>query len=215
LELNPNSAYAHLFYSNCYLMPMGRTAEAIAENEKAVALDPLSLPINNFLGVSYLFGGDYEKSYRQFQHTLEIDPAFPLGHAYFADLLMEMGRFEEGIDENQKAELLMGVKPEKAAAEAASLHQAFTSGGKKGFWQRVLEIALQNLKRGEEPASAAGVATAYARTGDADRAFEWLDKAYEQREGEDITLLIVGPDWKNLRGDARFAAFQRRMGLPE
>jgi len=215
LELNPNSAYAHLFYSNCYLMPMGRAAEAIAENEKAVALDPLSLPINNFLGMSYLFGGDYEKSHRQFQRTMEIDPAFELAHAYFAFLLTEMGRFEEAIGEAQKAELLMGVKPERAAAEAASLHQAFRTGGEKGFWQRRLEIALQELKRREEPPFAGGIAESYARTGDPDRAFEWLDKAYEEREGGYITMLKVEPGWKNLRGDARFAAFQRRMGLPE
>ena len=39
LELNPNSAYAHLFYSNCYLMPMAREVNAIAENRKALELD--------------------------------------------------------------------------------------------------------------------------------------------------------------------------------
>ena len=68
LELNPNSAYAHLFYSNCYLMPMAREGNAIAENQKALELRPLSLPINNFMGVTYLFVRDYEKSYRQFRH---------------------------------------------------------------------------------------------------------------------------------------------------
>lgn len=40
IEVNPNSAYAHLFYSNCYLMPMGHVQEAIAENQKALQLDP-------------------------------------------------------------------------------------------------------------------------------------------------------------------------------
>ncbi len=58
LRLNPNSAFAHLLYSNCYLMPMGLRAEAIAENRKAIELDPLSLPINNFLRESYLLAGD-------------------------------------------------------------------------------------------------------------------------------------------------------------
>ena len=41
LELNPNSAYAHLFYSGAYLMPMGLRTEAIAEMKKALELDPL------------------------------------------------------------------------------------------------------------------------------------------------------------------------------
>ncbi|MGC1296050.1 MAG: winged helix-turn-helix domain-containing protein, partial [Alloacidobacterium sp.] len=61
IELNPNSAYAHLFYSNCYLMPMGQRTEAIEENKKALELDPLSMPINNFLGETYLLAGNYSQ----------------------------------------------------------------------------------------------------------------------------------------------------------
>lgn len=54
----------------------------------------------------------------------------------------------------------------------------------------------------------------YAMAGDKDKAFEWLNNAYEQREGQDITLVKVDPLLKNLHGDARFTAFLRRMGLP-
>ncbi len=215
LELNPNSAYAHFFYSNCYLMPMGRQAEAIAENQKALTLDPLSLPINNFMGVTYLLAGDYERSYRQFQHTIEMDPTFPLAHAYFAELLVEMGRYEQAIEENEKVELLSGSSPEKAAAEAASMRRALKSGGEQGFWQRELEMALQNFKRGDGSASAAGLSMVYAKAGDLDKAFYWLDKAYDAREGQAITLLKCDPVWKNLRSDPRFAAMLRRIGLPE
>ena len=57
LEVNPNSTYAHLSYSNCFLMPMGRQAQAIAENKRALELDPLSLPINNFMGMTYKLCG--------------------------------------------------------------------------------------------------------------------------------------------------------------
>ena len=117
LELNPNSAYAHLFYSNCYLMPMGREAEAIAENQKALTLDPLSLPINNFMGMTYLFAGDYEKSYRQFQHTIELDPTFPLAHAYFAALLVAMDKYEQAIEEDERAEVLSGASPRRRPAK--------------------------------------------------------------------------------------------------
>ncbi len=215
LELNPNSAYAHLFHSNCYLMPMGRQAEAVAENRKALELDPLSLPINNFMGVTYLFVGDYEKSYRQFQHTIELDPAFPLAHDYFAGLLIAMGRYEQAIEENQKAELLSGVSPEQAAAQAASKLAAFRSGGEKGFWQRDLMMNLQAMQRDGESVSASGMAAAYARAGRPDKAFEWLDKAYDERDGQDITLLKYDFSFRNLHGDPRYAAFQRKLGLPE
>ncbi|MGC1453106.1 MAG: hypothetical protein WA830_24010 [Candidatus Sulfotelmatobacter sp.] len=133
IELNPNSAYAHFFYSNCFLAPMGRMAEAIAENKKALELDPLSLPINNFMGLTYMFAGDYEKSYQQFQHTIAMEPTFHLAHQYFSFLLKVTGRYEEGIKEYEKGEVLGGSSPEDAAAEAAMMRQALKKGGGKGL----------------------------------------------------------------------------------
>ncbi len=216
IEVNPNSAYAHLFYSNCYLSPMGRTSEAIAENKKALELDPLSLPINNFMGMTYMFAGDYEKAYQQFQHTIAMDPTFPLAHEYFSFLLAEMGKYEEAIKENEKSELLGGSSPEDAAAEATTLLHALKTGGGKGFWQKNLDLTLQVLKQRRGGFVAASVvAASYARAGDKDKAFEWLDKAYAERDGEDITLLKCDPSFRNLRGDPRFADLLRRMGLPE
>jgi TolB-like protein/DNA-binding winged helix-turn-helix (wHTH) protein/Tfp pilus assembly protein PilF len=216
LELNPNSAYAHLFYSNCYLAPMGRMSEAIAENQRALELDPLSLPINNFMGMTYMFAENYEKAYQQFQHTIAMDPTFPLAHQYFSWLLVTMGRYEESIEENQKSELLSGSSPEDTAAEAAMMLQAFKAGGERGFYQKNLERTLQTLKQpGGESVDPAGVASAYALAGDKDSAFKWLDQAYAQRDGQDIMLLKCIPPFKSLRGDPRFADLLRRLGLPE
>jgi TolB-like protein/DNA-binding winged helix-turn-helix (wHTH) protein len=216
IELNPNSAYAHLFYSNCYLAPMGRMSEAIAENQRALELDPLSLPINNFMGMTYMFAENYEKAYQQFQHTIAMDPTFPLAHLYFSWLLTTMGKYEESIKENEKSELLGGSSPEDAAAEAAAMLQAFKTGGGKGFWQKNLERTLLTLKQsGSDSADATGVASAYALVGDKDNAFKWLDKAYEERDGADIMLLKCVPPFKSLRGDPRFADLLRRLGLPD
>jgi TolB-like protein/DNA-binding winged helix-turn-helix (wHTH) protein len=216
IELNPNSAYAHLFYSNCYLSPMGRMTEAIAENKKALELDPLSLPINNFMGMTYMFAGDYDKSYQQFQHTIAMDPTFPLAHEYFSSLLKMMGRFEEGIKEHEKSEVLSGASPEDAAAEATIMRQAFKEGGEKALWEKNLELLLPTLKQPDGELSEPGlVASVYALAGDKDNAFEWLDKAYAERDGEDITLLKCDPTFQNLRSDPRFADLLRRMGLPE
>ena len=211
IELNPNSAYAHLFYSSCYLAPMGRMQEAITETKKALELDPLSVPINNFMAVTYMFAGDYEKSYRQFQHTIAIDPTFPNAHTVLSLLLKVMGRYEEGIEEYEKSQLLLGSSPEDAAANATVLRQAFKKGGEKGLWQKDLELNLARLKFG----SPGVVAAVYALAGDKDRAFEWLDKAYAERDGESITYLKVDPAFKNLRDDPRFGNLLRRMGLPE
>ena len=125
---------------------MGRMSEAIAENKKALELDPFSLPINNFMGMTYMFAGDYEKSYQQFQHTIAMDPTFPLAHQYFSWLLKMMGRYEEGIKEHEKSEVLSGSSPEDAAAEAAMMRQAFKTGGEKGLWEKNLERDLADTK---------------------------------------------------------------------
>jgi len=216
IELNPNSSYAHLFYGNCYLLPVGRTLEAIAENRKALELDPLSLPINNFMGVTYAAAGDYENSFKQFQHTIEMDPTFPLAHLYLSGLLQYMGRYKESIQEFQKSQLLSGSDPDDVAREVAARLEAFNKGGEKGFWQHVLNEMLQAEERGQpQKPAASDIAMAYAMAGDKDKAFEWLDRAYEQREGQEITLLKCEPYFKNLRGDPRFAALLQRMGIPE
>jgi len=215
LELNPNSAYAHLFYANCYLEPMGRMSEAISENQRALELDPLSLPINNFMGMTYMFAGDYQKADQQFRHTIAMDPTFPLAHQYFSFLLTAMGRYEEAIAENEKSEVLGGASPEDAAAEAAMKLQAFKTGGERGYWQHNLDLTLRALKAPNGGfVSASDLASSYAMAGEKDKAFPWLDKAYAERDGKDITLLTCDPAFKNLRGDPRFADLLRRMGLP-
>jgi hypothetical protein len=58
------------------------------------------------------------------------------------------------------------------------------------------------------------VASAYARVGDKEKSLEWLQKAYEERNG-DITLVNSYPDYKSLHGDPRFSALLKRIGLPD
>jgi len=168
------------------------------------------------MAMTYMFAEDYEKSSQQFQHTIAMDPTFPLAHEYFSFLLKMMGRSEEGIKEYEKAEVLGGASPEDAAAEAAMMQQALKSGGENGLWQKTLEVVLarQRQPHGELP-SPGTVAMVYALAGEKDNAFKWLDKAYDKREGAEITLLKCDPSFKNLHADPRFGSLLRRMGLPE
>jgi TolB-like protein/DNA-binding winged helix-turn-helix (wHTH) protein/Tfp pilus assembly protein PilF len=215
LEVNPNSPYAHLFYSNCFLMPMGKTAQAIAENKRAVEIDPLSLPINNFMGMTYMLAGDNGNAYRQFQHTIAMDPSFPLAHDYFSWLLTTMGRYEDAIKEHEKSEVLSGSTPEEAATEATVMERAFKGGGEKGFWQKHLELELEARNQPGAEASPFVLAAAYSMAGQTDKAFEWLEKGYEEHEGQDLTLLKFDPAFKSLRSDPRFSAMLRKIGLPD
>ena len=221
IELNPNSADAHFFYSNSYLLPMGRMKEAIAENKKALELDPLSLPMNTFLGNEYAWAREYDKSYEQYQRTIKMNPNFPLTHSVLSHVLQGQGKYRESIEEFQKTQLLLGVPPAVAAKEAARRLEAFEKGGEKGYWQYMLQQTQQDAQRdrsrwpGGGASSPTGMAILYARLGDKDKAFYWLERAYEEREGQILAQLKVEPAFDGLRGDPRYAELLRKMGLPE
>jgi hypothetical protein len=93
--------------------------------------------------------------------------------------------------------------------------EAFNKGGEKGFWRRNLDLSLQAIARAERTVPPGLVAWEYAMLGEKDKAFEWLDKAYDERDGQNITLLKVDPYYRNLRGDPRYSAMLHKMGLPE
>ncbi|HVT97644.1 MAG TPA: winged helix-turn-helix domain-containing protein [Acidobacteriaceae bacterium] len=212
-QLNPNSAYAHLFYSGAYLMPMGLRTEAIAEMQKAVELDPLSLPINNFLGETYVLAGDYPAAYRQYQHTIAMNPNFPLVHAYLADLFELTGKYEDAVHEREKTAVLSGASEQESMDKAVRLTKALKSGGAAGFWK---ELVSQDLRARQSFAGGFDViAQDYALAGEKDLAFQWLEKSIAAREGQELTLLAVDPMWNNLHGDPRYVSLLHRIGLPE
>jgi eukaryotic-like serine/threonine-protein kinase len=212
IELNPNYANAHLYYAGGYLTPMRRHGEAIAEMKKALELDPFSSPLNNYMGMTYLLAGDYQKSVQQLQHTVDLDPTFPLAHFFLASALIEIGKYEQAIAEMQRGALLSGASPEQASAVTAEFLKAFRTGGPNGYWQKSLQGTLWEQEHGG--AGTLELASAYARVGDKDKSLEWLQKAYEERNGN-ITLVNSYPDYKSLRGDPRFSALLKGIGLPD
>jgi len=86
IELNPSDAGSHLFYSNSYLSPLGRHNEAIAEMQEAVRLDPFSLPIQSFLGRTYIWARRYDEAEAHLRATLEIVPNEPAARAALEEI---------------------------------------------------------------------------------------------------------------------------------
>jgi len=101
-QLNPNYATAHHWYSDL-LAKTGRLEEALAEAKSAVALDPLSLPINRDLAVLYAFLGQDDMAIDQYRKTLQMEPSFASARGYLAVLLLAKGRYVEGFAEWQQA----------------------------------------------------------------------------------------------------------------
>ena len=77
--------------------------EAIAEDKRALELDPLSLPINRTLGVAFYYARQYDQAIEQERKTLELDPNFILAHDDLGLAYLQKSMYKEGIAEFEKA----------------------------------------------------------------------------------------------------------------
>jgi TolB-like protein/Tfp pilus assembly protein PilF len=210
LELNPNYATAHQWYSE-YLANMGRSAEALSEMRRAHELDPLSLIINGLLGLTVLQTGDQNGALAQLKRTLEMDPNFPRTHFFLSTVYHSMGRFEEAADEFAKGVTLNGAPPDRIAAMTERVKAAARAGGERGYSRAMAEVL--ETSAGATGLPAPFLASLWAKAGETDKAFEILEKAFERRD--DTLLMIKGPGLEPLRPDPRYKDLVRRIGLPE
>lgn len=212
IELEPNNAYAHLFYSNSYLSPLGHHEEAIAEMKRAMDLDPLSPHIQSFAGVTFKWARRYEDSLAQFQKVNQIDPNFPLNHERLAQLCAILGRYDDAIAEETKARLLVGENPQDVLAKMDTLKRELATKGERGYWEEQLQFARDQQNPPEAYVGPYGLAIIYAHLGEKTKAFEKLENAFAERDTQ-ITELAIEPQFDPLRSDARFADLERRIAL--
>jgi len=204
IELNPNLATAHHWYGD-YLTNMGRFGEGLAETKKAQELDPLSLIINTTLGWQFYLAGQNENAVEQLRKVLEIDPKFSLARRILEEVYAHMGKHKEAVVEREKALSLSGG-PELAA----SIEEDFTKSGYKGVLQSWLQ-GLTELSK-HSYVSSYSIAESYMRMDEKQKAFEWLEKAYEEHDSG-LVSLAVEPMFENIRPDPRFKEILRRMKL--
>src|SRR2546425_667672 len=204
IELNPNLATAHHWYGD-YLTNMGRFDEGIAETKKAQELDPLSLIINTTVGWQFYLSGRNDSAVEQLHKVLDIDPKFSPARRILEEVYAHMGKFKEAVAEREKALSLSGG-PELAA----SIEEDFTKSGYKGVLQSWLE-GLTELSK-HSYVSSYSIAESYMRMDQKQKAFEWLEKAYEEHDSG-LVSLAVEPMFENIRPDPRFKEILRRMKL--
>jgi eukaryotic-like serine/threonine-protein kinase len=207
IELNPSYATAHHWHAVA-LMMMGRSEEAIAENKRALELDPLSLIINRTLGGVFYIARQYDQAIEQLRKTLELDPNFVLAHDQLGLAYLQKSMYKEGIAECEK-ELV--ISPGNTLV-LATLGYAYAVGGRRAEAQKVLDQLNEMSKQKYVPA--VFVAQIYAGLREKDNAFAWLKKAYEDRSiGGSVVATKVNPTFDPLRSDPRFADLLRRMNL--
>ncbi len=207
IELNPNLAIAHHRYG-VHLATLGRVDEALNEMQQAMRLDPLS-PIIASITASFLYiARRDDEAMRLAQKTLEMDAGFGPAHFYLALVYERAGRDEEAFDEYLRWRALKGDN----AAQLAEFTRAYHVAGLLGFRRKRLELMTEQAQREYVPRIE--FADLYLRIGDKEQALAWLEKAYQEHEGE-LIWLKVHPSYDRLRDDPRFQDLLRRIGFTQ
>ncbi len=205
IELNPNYPTAHQWRAE-NLITLKRTDEALSEMKLAQELDPFSLIISSEVGWVFYHARRFDEAIDQLQKTAEMSPNFPRAHFFLGRVYEQKQMYDEAITETQKAISLSGGY----ALYKASLGHILGMAGRRAEAEKIVEELKERSKREYVPPFA--MALVYTGLGEKDRAFEWLEKAYKQRD----TILINyirDPQLAPVRADQRFADMLDRLGL--
>jgi eukaryotic-like serine/threonine-protein kinase len=209
IELNPNYANAHYFYAVVVLHPQGRFEEAEAEIKRALALDPFSVIMNLNLGRIYVDARQYDRAEGQYKKTLDLDPQFAPTHFFLVQFYEAQGKYDAALGEWSKVPSgWWGPTP----GQLAQLRSALAASGPKDYWGLRAQFLLE--KAPHQYGLPSMIAAAYAHTGEKEKAFEWLEKAYAGHDYE-LGFLNVDPMFDPLRSDPRFNEMVHRLGLGE
>lgn len=215
VELSPNYATAHHWYGE-FLANLGRFDESVAEYQRALEIDPLSLAISSDLGMVYYHARQYDRAVEHLKKVIEMDPNYVRSHFYLAQVYEEKGMFEEALAEWERGNLLEGDSLTELAKGKTAIRNALRSSGARGYWRMRLDIVKEEAGSGKHvyfAGNSTNLAILHARVGERDRAFEWYEKVYEDREPS-LLWLKVAPDCDSLRSDPRFNELLRHVNFP-
>ena len=204
LEIDPNSGVAHAYYAY-YLRTMRRFDEAVNESKRAVELEPTSVLYNRDVAMMLYYQRRYDEAIEQSEKTLELDPNMPSAYRWLAKSYEQKGLHEQAVAAWLKTSEFTIYGPEAGAA----LRETYAASGWKGFWRKSLDLKKERAKHTPVPPSL--FAAIYARLGEKDQAFAWLEKAYYVQDS--LNTLNADPLWDDLRSDPRFSDLLRRMNL--
>jgi serine/threonine-protein kinase len=206
IELNPNYATAHQWYAG-YLGAMGKHDESITENKQAQELDPLSPIIGADLGTNFISARQYDQAITEFQKVLEMDPDYIIAHLFLGMAYAGKEMYDEAIAEVKKAQ---SHSDDDGSLMKVLLGVIYSLSGKKDEAKKVLNEMLELSKHSY--VSPWGISLIYVGLDQKDQAFEWLEKAYEERDHWMSSLKVL-PILDSIRSDPRFIALLKKMGF--
>lgn len=185
LRLQPGSAITHHWYATV-LMTLGRFPEAVAEIDRAQALDPESSAILADRGLILFYAGRRDEARALLGQLAQSQPGFLSSHTYLAFIDRT-----EGDDPGYLRELTITaglLHDDDRLALAQAARRGLAADGGPGM-RAALVSAYERLKAAGR-ASAYELADSYAAAGRNGDALTWLTRSVEAREPDDITIRI-------------------------
>ena len=201
--LTPPTAKCGTFFAH-FLLWTGRAEESARECSRALELDPFNPDLISCLGFHYLLAGDEDKALEATRRALSFDPK----HGWSLD--------DYGLDLRAEGHVrgsavrvteIVGYDAAEGIYRTCRLRARGTAdGGEDSWW-----ICWPNRRGNMFPPY--DIAVIYAGLDDKERAFEWLNTAYEEHSG---FLLFMNSDPRLGRcgPDPRFQDLLRRMRFP-
>jgi tetratricopeptide (TPR) repeat protein len=201
IALNPNYAPAHLWFAH-YLGARGQFDRALQEVRLAGDLDPLSPITQTQIGWILVYARRIPEGIAQYRKVLEQNPTYS-----WAQWQLGIGQMFLR-DYNSSIKTFQNASPNPSAL--GTLGMAYGLAGQPKEAQKVLdELLALSRRRYVSPHSILHV---YIGLGDRDKAFEWMEKSYQDRTNG-MAWLAVWPGFDPIRTDPRFDIYLRRIGL--
>jgi adenylate cyclase len=202
LEIDPNSAPAHLFMA-LLKTAQGDSAEGVKEIKEAERLDPIAPVICSFAVGIYLAADRIDDAVEAGKRMLRIDPNYVYVEPDLANAYREKGDFQKAIALYEKGQATTHFP-------SAGLAITYAKMGRREDARRILDQLIE--KSHQQYVAADLIATVYAALGEKGEAFRWLDRAFDEHSASMVSF-TSHPEFRPLRSDPRFADLLRRIGI--
>jgi TolB-like protein/tetratricopeptide (TPR) repeat protein len=199
LELTPGmaDAMANLGILKRYV---GDLDEAIELDRRAVALDPLNLPGYHALGLALIYAGRLDEADEVYQHLLTLNPEFSAANLARSRVRLLQGQPDEAL-------AVAELETEPFWREFGVLSALYVLGRTAEADARLVDFIAQNQND-----SAYQIAQLYGFRDDQDKVFEWLERAYVQRDGG-LPEMLLDPYLRTFSDDPRWPELVKKVGL--
>jgi tetratricopeptide (TPR) repeat protein len=184
-----------------YTVGLGRFDEALRLSRRAVDFDPLNADSWEILATIEFYIGQLDQAAADSKKARELNPDVFSTPELLSRIYLLQWRPQDALREIER----LRIDTYRAHLYALT----YSALGRK----KESDAALRELTMNDHASNAFEIATIYAFRNQTDEAFEWLDRAYAQRDPS-LVKTKVDPLLKSLHGDPRFAALLKKLNLP-